>query len=692
MKMKKPTLALLAVIFAVHSAFAIDVVIEPPRAHIPPGGEQIFTAMAFDDNGEIIPVEEWEWRVRPTWIGSITDEGVFTAAHRPSHGMVTAAFYLDEVRYVGRARVFIERERYRVLVRPRNAFLMPGEAVQYEAWVVTNFGDSIGGLSFEWDVEPAWLGAITDDGLFTAGDQTGRGSVIATTTLEDRTLRGAGFVAISEMGWGSIAGTVTDEEGNAIPRRARVALFIPPHRDPIRTVSTQLDGAYLFESVLPGSYCVRAGAPGFLPEFYDDSPGIEGATPVPVEGGSVTEGIDFALALGGVIAGRVTAENNDIPLPHAHVTAFRIRPDPFHRCAPVDRHGFYALDGLPPGLYIVRANADGFIPEFWEEARFPENADPIAIEIASVVEGIDFTLEPRWPPLNGHLSGIVTDDSTGAPIEGAHITLFRLGPRPIMMFHQRTRDDGTFGFEHLPYGEYIVLCGARGYIHEYYDGVPRWWEATVLTVGPDSAPEIAIALAPRIVGGLCAFTGIVRDANGNPLEGVLIRAEGSITATTETGVDGRYCLNIAEGEYVLAADRASLATRYYPNAPDPSQATVLTVSPTSPEVEADFSLDEALGCGEEETACSPAKFAVSAIYPNPFNATTRISFEMPAAGQVKLAVYDVLGREVAVLVNAMQPAGTQSITFDGINLATGVYFVRLSGPWGAATCKMLLLK
>jgi len=688
--MKRLALAVLVVALVAPYASAVQVVIEPPRAHLLSGAQQAFTATAYDTNGDTIVVEQWEWEVHPSWLGSINDDGLFTAGNTHGHGMVSAAFYLDSIRYVGRAHVSVEDERYFVVVRPRDVFLTPGETVQYEAWVVTNFGDSIGGLTYEWEVEPSWLGDITEGGLFTAGSQTGRGSVIARTTYEETPLMGAGFVAISEAGWGGITGTVTDEESAPIPR-ACVALFIPPHRDPIRTVLTGEDGTYLIQFLYPGSYWVRADARRYLPEFYDDSPGIEGATPVSVVSGSVTEGIDFDLALGGVISGRVTVDNSPIPLWHAHVTAFGIWPHPYQFRAPVDEHGYYSLGGLPPGTYVVRADACGFAPEFWQEAAFPEEADPIVIDVGSVVDGIDFTLDPIMPPFEGQLSGLVTDDSTGIPIEDAHAILFRVGPGPMMMFHQRTDSLGTFSFERLPYGHYIVLCGAPGYLHEYYDNVPFWWQATVLNVNANSSPEIAIALSPWMNGGLCSFTGVIRDGSGNPLEGVLVRAEGSVTASAETGPDGRYYLAVAEGEYILAADRTSLATRYYPNASDPSQATTLTVDPTTPEVEADFTLDETLEA-DEAPVVVPQKFGVNAIYPNPFNATTRISYEVPATGKVKLAVYDVLGREVAVLMDGMQTAGTQNVTFNGANLASGVYFVRLSGTWGAATHKMLLLK
>ncbi|MBM3325216.1 MAG: hypothetical protein FJY66_06070, partial [Calditrichaeota bacterium] len=211
--MKRLIFAMMPVVVFVGSVFGIEVLVEPPRAHLQPGGQQAFTATALNENGDTMIVADWEWTVHPRHIGSITNEGLFAAANHPGHGMVTAACFVDSIRYVGRAHVFIEQVRYHVIVRPRDVFLMPGETVQYDAWLVSNFGDSIGGLSYSWDVEPDWLGDITDEGLFTAGNQDGRGGVIATTSYQEMTLHGAGFVAVSEMGWGGIAGIVTNEQG-----------------------------------------------------------------------------------------------------------------------------------------------------------------------------------------------------------------------------------------------------------------------------------------------------------------------------------------------------------------------------------------------------------------------------------------------------------------------------------------------
>jgi aminopeptidase N len=70
-------------------------------------------------------------------------------------------------------------------------------------------------------------------------------------------------------------------------------------------------------------------------------------------------------------------------------------------------------------------------------------------------------------------------------------------------------------------------------------------------------------------------------------------------------------------------------------------------------------------------------FVLEQNYPNPFNPVTVIRFEVPSAGRARLAVYDLLGREVAVLLDGEQEPGTYSTSFDGTNLATGVYVYRL---------------
>ena len=89
---------------------------------------------------------------------------------------------------------------------------------------------------------------------------------------------------------------------------------------------------------------------------------------------------------------------------------------------------------------------------------------------------------------------------------------------------------------------------------------------------------------------------------------------------------------------------------------------------------------------------APSIFALSQNYPNPFNPKTVISGQWPVTSVVRLVVYDVLGREVAVLADGRYPAGTYSFTFDGSKLASGVYFCRMTAGAFTLVRQMILMK
>jgi len=81
------------------------------------------------------------------------------------------------------------------------------------------------------------------------------------------------------------------------------------------------------------------------------------------------------------------------------------------------------------------------------------------------------------------------------------------------------------------------------------------------------------------------------------------------------------------------------------------------------------------GIGKQEAL--PVRYALEQNYPNPFNPSTTIRYELPKTSHVSLSVYDVLGREVSVLVNERRDAGVYEIKFDGSGLSSGVYFYRI---------------
>jgi len=88
----------------------------------------------------------------------------------------------------------------------------------------------------------------------------------------------------------------------------------------------------------------------------------------------------------------------------------------------------------------------------------------------------------------------------------------------------------------------------------------------------------------------------------------------------------------------------------------------------------------------------PQIFSLSQNYPNPFNPVTIISYQMPVRGKTELKVFDILGKEVAELVNEEKAAGTYQVKFDGSKLSSGVYFYQLHSGSFIQTKKLILMK
>jgi hypothetical protein len=88
----------------------------------------------------------------------------------------------------------------------------------------------------------------------------------------------------------------------------------------------------------------------------------------------------------------------------------------------------------------------------------------------------------------------------------------------------------------------------------------------------------------------------------------------------------------------------------------------------------------------------PTAFALQQNYPNPFNPSTDISYTIAKAGNVTLKVYNMLGQDVATLVNGYQAANTYSVKFNASGLSSGVYVYELRSGSSAITKKMVLMK
>ena len=93
----------------------------------------------------------------------------------------------------------------------------------------------------------------------------------------------------------------------------------------------------------------------------------------------------------------------------------------------------------------------------------------------------------------------------------------------------------------------------------------------------------------------------------------------------------------------------------------------------------------------------PTEYGLDQNYPNPFNPETKISFALPSAGNIRLAVYNLLGEEIATLAEGAYPAGGHSVAWRGVDrhgrmVASGIYLYRLEAGSVVLTRKMMLVK
>ena len=98
------------------------------------------------------------------------------------------------------------------------------------------------------------------------------------------------------------------------------------------------------------------------------------------------------------------------------------------------------------------------------------------------------------------------------------------------------------------------------------------------------------------------------------------------------------------------------------------------------------------GWEEEDVQASAAEFSLSRAYPNPFNPTTTLSFSLPQTAPVNLSVYDISGQMLVKLVDGWRETGIHEVTFDGSDLASGIYLVHLQIDDLSQVQKMILLK
>jgi len=197
---------------------------------------------------------------------------------------------------------------------------------------------------------------------------------------------------------------------------------------------------------------------------------------------------------------------------------------------------------------------------------------------------------------------------------------------------------------------------------EYFTSIPTTTkDMSLLVLLPDDATgEIGVYAGERLVG-----SGIVQSGRC----GIPVRGDNPFTSD----IDG-------------AIDAEALSLSWWM---DGREITELNTELIQGKLE--YGTNSLTAIRIEEVAV-PGEFALYNVYPNPFNSTTKITYQLTKRSHVNLIVYDLFGREVTRLVNRLVDAGRHNVTFNANNDASGVYFVRLKTVEGVRVMKMMCLR
>ncbi len=525
---------------------------------------------------------------------------------------------------------------------------------------------------------------------------------------------------------GSIAGTITDDGTHfSIPFAVVRFFYQGPHIMIYPPPSVLADSLGQYRAVLDtGTYLVRAEGPRartwdplYQPEWFDNVVDIGKATPVPVTPGSEFTA-DFGLSKivlpkPVMIEGMVTNDvgNTDQPtVPLAGATVVILRPiqtmnsldflfatgpvvgndgvevDGLGYCRGVvwrgktDSTGHYDATVLSGSSYIAVAAKRGYLPEYYREKTNPLQADLIKAD--GDVANIDFTLSPN-PSLQNSIGGRVRDSlDNGVP---SRIVLFPVRPTSWSMAAIRfghTDSTGAYTLREVRAGKYFVLAiPFRGYAPAFYRegayGVRYWKNADTVSVS-GNITGIDIGVRPIVPRGAVVLAGQVVDDSGHPLDGVRVSAfsssDGEILGFTVTDNTGAFSVEgLAAVPVTLAFDREGY---------EPGQKE-FTPAPGEFLVPAGKVILSASVTGTGTTPPIPSAYVMHPNYPNPFNPSTTIGFDLPVASFARIVVYNILGQEIATLQNGLAAAGTHTVVWNGRDsagrvVAGGLYLVRFT--------------
>ena len=527
-----------------------------------------------------------------------------------------------------------------------------------------------------------------------------------------------------------LRGAVRNLSGQGISN-VRLRLFEGGTNHFLFSATSDSAGRYAFPAVNAGTFLLRAQPRDnsiYASQWYDRARCIQDATPISVpESSTVIINVTLLLRDSANVTFNLSgnvSDTSNAPLRQARVSIFRARQhgdldnsglnfeglDSHHRDQELearvltDSNGNYRVR-LRPRRYIIMAEKEGYDQQFWDHKSTALDAD--RLNLIRDTTGIDFDLR-RQQAATGSIAGRI---STAGDTNGvrAHVIGFHRstpnGNFSGFIREAQTDSLGRYALPQLRSGYYIVLAVPQGeFLPTFYDttgGTINLSRAFPVPVTNSLVNNINIRVFPDTVTGMNRVRGVATAVydlveGAVPLAGTIVYAvsteDNAVVGAAVSERNGTYTLvGIAPGSYFLNAVKPG----YTQSAAPSVSVTQIGTLPTTV-LQSVLLISTPTGVGERGT---PVDFALEQNYPNPFNPTTEIRYQIPEVrsqisevSHVTLKVYDVLGREVATLVNEELKAGSYEKTFSAEGLSSGVYFYKLKSGNLSETRKMLLMK
>jgi hypothetical protein len=361
--------------------------------------------------------------------------------------------------------------------------------------------------------------------------------------------------ALAAAQTGAISGFVR-ADGSGAPLAGVMVQALSETGSPVAAEMTDATGSYTIPLLPAGTYLlVTINSAGYVDEFYDNVP-CHGfcyyhlapgrATPVVVTAGATASGRNFSLSLGGSISGRVVYEPTSAPL--QGVSVYAASPSgALYAQGFTDAGGNYQLTNLPAGSYIVYTSTNQYQNEAYDNVPCPGPclvqhgfpATPVPVVAGGVSGGRNFALLRA-----GRISGVVTSEATGLPIEDVEVYAYDANGRS---YNGSTDAAGAYAIGGLPTGSFVVAtydADAKGFVNEYSNNQAcpircyasfSYPSATRVTVAAEGVVT-GISFALGSGGGI---SGAVSDAlTGAPLPNVEVTVQLGTTTAIDAQAEG----------------------------------------------------------------------------------------------------------------------------------------------------------